>query len=211
MASDQTVGLATTNRVEAFSDGVMAIAITLLILEIRVPASDDRSLLRSLADLWPSYLAYLASFFTIGIIWLNHHAFFTRLHHLDHVILWWNLMLLLGVSFLPFPTSVLARYIRSGGADASVAAGFYGLIGVLMTVPWVFLWRRLVRRPELLEPPFDAAFARAEGSRSWVGVVIYAVCIGVGVLSPVAALGLYLAVALFYAFTSQGWRPAPTD
>jgi uncharacterized membrane protein len=208
MAADRPTRLSGTARVEAFSDGVMAIAITLLILEIRVPRS--RSLLAGLGQLWPSYLAYLASFFTIGIIWLNHHAFFGRLRHVDHVLQWWNLLLLLAVSFLPFPTSVLAQYVREGSAaDARVAAALYGLVGVLMTVPWVFLWRRLVRRPELFEPPFDADFARAEGSRAWVGIVVYAVCIGVGLLLPVAALALYLAVAVFYAVTSQGWGQAP--
>jgi len=93
-------------------------------------------------------------------------------------------------------------------SDARVAVALYGVVGVLMTVPWVFLWRRLVRRPELFEPPYDADFARAEGGRSWVGIVVYAACIGVGLLLPVAALALYLAVAVFYAVTSQGWSSA---
>jgi len=208
MAPDRSTRLSGTARIEAFSDGVMAIAITLLILGIRVPPQSG-SLLAGLGRLWPSYLAYLASFFTIGIIWLNHHAFFGRLRHVDHVLQWWNLILLLMVSFLPFPTSVVAEYIRQGSAsDARVAVALYGVVGVLMTVPWVFLWRRLVRRPELFEPPYDADFARAEGGRSWVGIVVYAACIGVGLLLPVAALALYLAVAVFYAVTSQGWSSA---
>ncbi len=204
-SGEHGVRLSPTNRVEAFSDGVMAIAITLLILEIDVPRGEH--LLDQLLHEWPSYLAYLASFFTIGIIWLNHHAFFNRLRHIDHQLQWWNLMLLLSVSFLPFPTAVLADYVEEGGNNARIAAAFYGLVGVLMTIPWVFMWRRLARRPELFEPGFDARFARSEGSRAWVGVLVYAICIAVGMLSPIAALVLFLAVALFYAVTSQGWRP----
>lgn len=192
----------TTTRVEAFSDGVMAIAITLLILEVRVPAHGP--LLQELSHLWPSYLAYLTSFFTIGIIWLNHHAFFTRVRRIDHALLWWNLLLLLTVSFLPFPTAVLAAHVREDPVDARVAVVFYGLVGVLMTLPWVLMWRRLAQRPELMEPEFDVAFAVLEGRRAWVGVVVYALCMGVGMLSPTAALALFAAVAVFYGVTSQG-------
>src|SRR6476619_86854 len=139
--------LSPTTRVEAFSDGVMAIAITLLVLEVKVP--HESPLIAGLLHLWPSYLAYLASFFTIGVIWLNHHAFFGRVRHIDHELHWYNLALLLGVSFLPFPTAVLAEHVAHGGWDARVAAAFYGLVGVIMTIPWVLMWRRLEHRPEL--------------------------------------------------------------
>src|SRR5882757_4198952 len=165
--------LSPTTRVEAFSDGVMAIAITLLVLEVKVP--HESPLIAGLLHLWPSYLAYLASFFTIGVIWLNHHTFFGRVRRIDHVLHWYNLALLLGVSFLPFPTAVLAEHVVHGGWNARVAAAFYGLVGVLMTVPWVFMWRRLARRPTLMESGHDAAFARIEGRRAWVGVVVYGV------------------------------------
>ncbi|HKP59204.1 MAG TPA: TMEM175 family protein [Polyangiales bacterium] len=180
----------------------MAIAITLLILEVRVP--EHGPLFPALLQLWPSYLAYLASFFTIGIIWLNHHAFFGRVRQIDHVLHWWNLLLLLTVSFLPFPTAVLAAHVRGEGADARCSVVFYGLIGVLMTFPWVLMWRRLAQRPELMEPEYDRAFAVAEGRRAWVGVVVYGLCMGVGMISPVAALVLFAAVAVFYGVTSQG-------
>jgi TMEM175 potassium channel family protein len=194
--------LSPTTRVEAFSDGVMAIAITLLVLEVKVP--HESPLLAGLLRLWPSYLAYLASFFTIGVIWLNHHAFFGRVRHVDHVLHWYNLALLLCVSFLPFPTAVLAEHVAHGGWDARVAAAFYGLIGVIMTLPWVLMWRRLERRPELMEPAHDAVFARAEGRRAWVGIFVYGGCIGVGLVAPLAALVLFVAVAVFYGVTSQG-------
>ncbi|MFE7798046.1 TMEM175 family protein [Nocardia sp. NPDC057440] len=204
--------LSGTARVEAFSDGVMAIAITLLILEIRLPEYEPGHLLGALGHIWPSYVAYLASFLTIGVIWMNHHAFFSRVRHVDHVLRWWNLMLLLGVSVLPFPTMVLAEHaVHGSGNDAKVAAALYGIAGVMMTVPWAPLWWRLVSRPELLEPAFDSAFARRESVRAYPGIVIYAICIGVGLIQPVAALILYLVVAIFYGFTSQGWGTKPGD
>lgn len=204
--------LSGTARVEAFSDGVMAIAITLLILEIRVPEHEPGHLLEALGHIWPSYVAYLASFLTIGIIWLNHHSFFGRLRHLDHVIRWWNLMLLLGVSILPFPTGLLAEYVVHGEQrDAAAAAAVYGIAGVIMTVPWAPMWWRLVRRPELFEPGFDAAFARRETTRAYPGILIYAVCIAIGLFWPVVALILYLLVAIFYAITSQGWSKQSAD
>lgn len=194
--------LSPTTRVEAFSDGVMAIAITLLILEVKVP--HEGPLFRNLLGLWPSYLAYLASFLTIGIIWLNHHSFFARVRQIDHVLHWYNLLLLLGVSFLPFPTAVLAEHVAHGGTDAKVAAAFYGLVGVVMTLPWLGLWHRLSQHPHLMEPGHTAAFARLEGRRSWVGVIVYGVCIVVGLFAPVLALVLFAAVAVFYGVTSQG-------
>ncbi|MFQ6327987.1 TMEM175 family protein [Nocardia sp. CWNU-33] len=204
--------LSGTARVEAFSDGVMAIAITLLILEIKLPEYEPGHLLGALGHIWPSYVAYLASFLTIGVIWMNHHAFFSRLRHVDHVLRWWNLMLLLGVSVLPFPTMVLAEHAVHGtGNDAKAAAALYGIAGVMMTVPWAPLWWRLMSRPELFELGFDSAFARRESVRAYPGIVIYAVCIGVGLIQPVAALILYLVVAIFYGFTSQGRGTKPGD
>ncbi len=201
--ADEPVRVSPTNRIEAFSDGVLAIAITLLVLEIKVPHGGH--LLPALLEQWPSYLAYLASFATIGIIWLNHHAFFGRVRFIDRQLQFWNLALLLAVSFLPFPTAVLASYVDRGGADARVSVAFYGLVGVLMTLPWVPMWRRLARRPALFEPGHTAALARTEARRAWVGVYAYAGCVAVGLLVPVLALVLFLVIALFYAITSQGW------
>jgi uncharacterized membrane protein len=201
--------LSPTTRVEAFSDGVMAIAITLLILEVRVP--EHGPLLEALIQLWPSYLAYFASFLTIGVIWLNHHAFFGRVRQIDHVLHWWNLSLLLAVSFLPFPTAVVAKHVRGDVMDARASVVFYGLTGVVMTLPWVLMWRRLAQRPELMEPGFTRAYAIVEGRRAWVGVFIYGLCMGVGLISPTAALVLFATVAVFYGVTSQGLASVDDD
>ena len=134
----------------------MAIAITLLVLDLKVPDAvqvHDGNLLGALAARWPSYLAYLAAFLTIGIIWLNHRAFVDRIRRFDGPLHWFNLLLLLGVATLPFPTSLLAAYLADGGSAASTAAVIYGLLSVATALPWLLMWRHLVRHPELLEPP----------------------------------------------------------
>jgi uncharacterized membrane protein len=204
--------ISATGRVEAFSDGVMAIAITLLVLDLKVPSQAETvetgSLIAALAANWPSYLAYLAAFLTIGIIWLNHRAFVDRVRRFDHRLHWLNLALLLGVATLPFPTALLAAYLTSGGAAASTAAAVYGLLSVGTALPWTFMWRHLVRHPELLEPPLDVNYARAELRRGSIGPVIYLFAIPVALIAPLAALLLYIGIAVLYALTNQGKQPA---
>src|SRR3954452_9948711 len=124
----------TTNRLEAFSDGVFAIAITLLVLEIHVPEHPEEGLARALVDQWPSYASYVVSFFVIGIIWINHHAIFDHLVRADRALLFVNLLLLLWIGLLPWPTSVLGTYMQQGGADERVAAVLYTGVMALMGV-----------------------------------------------------------------------------
>jgi uncharacterized membrane protein len=207
---DET-GLSDTGRTEAFSDGVMAIAITLLILDVRVDDESGKGLLHDLLHIWPTYAAYLASFLTIEIIWMNHHGFFRQVRALDRRMQWWNLVLLLAISWLPFPTALVAEHIRDGDADARTAIVVYALSSVAMTVPWVFLWRRLELHPELFAGDRDAAHARTEGKRAWLGVGLYLVCAAVGLVSAYAAAALLAALAVFYALTSQGWAPLARD
>lgn len=197
--------LTSTNRVEAFSDGVMAIAITLLVLELKVPESEPGHLLGDLAARWPSYAAYVAAFLTIGIIWLNHHTLLTKIARFDARLHWLNLMLLFGVATLPFPTALLADYVNLGGDNAKVAAFAYGLISTCMALPWGFMWRHLLRHPELLEPEHDPDSARSELGRGWLGVPIYGAATIISLVFPLVALVLYVAIAAIYAVTSQGW------
>jgi uncharacterized membrane protein len=199
--------LSPTGRVEAFSDGVMAIAITLLVLDLKVPALTDvppGGLVDALAGRWPSYVAYLAAFVTIGIIWLNHRTLVDRIARFDARLHWLNLMLLLGVATLPGPTALVAEYVQRGGPDASAATALYGLLATVMSMPWGFIWRHLADRPDLLEPGYDAAYARAEFRRGFVGFPIYVVATIVALFLPLVALLLYLAIAVLYAITSQG-------
>jgi uncharacterized membrane protein len=207
--------LSATGRVEAVSDGVMAIAITLLVLELKVPdpaSIGHDGLLVALADRWPSYAAYVAAFLTIGIIWLNHHTLLAKIARFDARLHWLNLMLLFGVATLPFPTALLADYVNEGGDNAKVAAAAYGLVSTFMALPWGLMWRHLMDRPELLEPEFNPANAQSELGRGWLGVPIYAAATVISLFLPLVALVLYVAIAAVYAITSQGWSdPSPVE
>jgi uncharacterized membrane protein len=212
--SETETRLSPTGRVEAFSDGVMAIAITLLVLDLKVPdpgTLGSGQLFDRLVERWPSYVAYLAAFLTIGIIWLNHRTLVERIARFDARLHWLNLTLLLGVATLPFPTALVADYVGRGGADATVATAFYGLCATLMALPWGLFWRHLANRPELLEPGYDAAYARAEWRRGTVGVPIYVGATLVAFVAPIVSLLLYLSIALLYAVTSQGVSTGRAD
>ena len=139
-----------TGRLEAFSDGVFAIAITLLVLDIALPAGASKHLLRSVGDLWPSYVAYVASFSTIGAMWLGHNAITEYLDRADGTFVRLNLLLLLFVAFLPFPTRLFADYIGKDSVER-VAVTFYGATLVLTSTLLLVLWRYAVRR-QLVRP-----------------------------------------------------------
>jgi uncharacterized membrane protein len=206
--------LRSTSRTEAFSDGVMAIAITLLILNVHIDATyaSDHGLVRALNHEWPAYLAYITAFLTIAIMWLNHHALFDKIKQVDKSLAWTNLALLLTISVLPFPTSVVAQYLRAGGTDAKVAVSFYGLVSMLNGFAWLGSWVHLARYPELLDAPYDAAYARLERRRTAMGVTTYAAATAIAWIAPIVALLLFLAVAIFYAVTSSGSRlPATSE
>jgi len=211
--SERSLGrLTPTNRVEAFSDGVMAIAITLLVLELKVPvASEPDKLLGDLAARWPSYAAYVASFLTIGIIWLNHHTLLTSIARFDTRLHWLNLFLLFTVATLPFPTALLADYVGEGGFNASVATASYGFLATLMSLPWSLMLRHLADHQELLEPGYRSTDARAEIRRGFLGVPIYAVATLISFVWPLVSLALYVAIAVLYAVTSQGLPARPAS
>jgi uncharacterized membrane protein len=203
-----------TGRTEAFSDGVMAIAITLLILNVHVDTgyAGAHGLLRALNHEWPAYLAYITAFLTIAIMWLNHHALFDKITEVDKSLAWTNLALLFTISVLPFPTSVVAQYLRAGGTDAKVAVSFYGLLSMLNGFAWLGSWVHLARYPQLLCSPYDAAYARRERRRTALGVTTYAVATAIAWVVPMLALLLFLATAIFYAVTSSGSRlPATSE
>jgi uncharacterized membrane protein len=200
--------LSATTRVEAFSDGVMAIAITLLVLEVRLPADDHGPLLRELARLWPSYLAYLDSFLTIGVVWLCHHAFFSRIRQVDALLAWDNLVLLMTVAFVPFPTSVLAARLADGGAEAGIAAAFYGLVAAAQAAAWLIMWAALRRRPGMFERGYDARFARVESRMAWLGVAVFLGCAAIGLVSAWASVTFYVLAVIGYGLTAPGWHSA---
>jgi uncharacterized membrane protein len=185
-----------TGRLEAFSDGVFAIAITLLVLDIALPASASRHLLRSLGGLWPTYLAYVASFSTIGATWLGHNAITEYLDRVNPVFIRLNLLLLLVVAFLPFPTKLFADYIDHDRLER-IAATFYGVTLLLASTLLMVLWRYAVRKG-LVRP--DAADEEIQflTQRLTPGLAGYLVLIVAGLFVPIVAVVGYLAIALYY-------------
>jgi uncharacterized membrane protein len=188
-----------TNPLEAFSDGVFAIAITLLVLEIPVPKPGSGTLGHELAAQWPSYTAFVISFLTIGIIWINHHAMVRRLRVVDHSILIWNLFLLMTVSILPFTTALMAEYLKEGEGER-LAAGIYAGSFLLMGVVFALMNRHILfNRVELLEDEVDEPTRRRTLGRAVLGVIPYLLATVLALLTPYLTLGICAAVALYYA------------
>jgi uncharacterized membrane protein len=187
-------------RVEAFSDGVFAIAITLLVLEVRAPDAGEGDLAGELAELWPSYSAYVVSFAVIGIIWVNHHEIFERIVAVDRPLLFLNLLMLLTVAFLPFPTALLGEYIREGD-NAHVAAAVYSANMTAIGLSFFAMWTYLARVPALLSPGIGTADALRARRSSIVGPVVYGLSIAVAFVSPVACLVIYGVLALYFAIS----------
>jgi uncharacterized membrane protein len=140
-----------TSRVAAFSDGVFAIAVTLLVLNIQVPASDLHHLWHGIADQWPAYLGYATTFLTVGAIWLTHHAILRRLEYVNNTLMRLNLLLLMAVAFLPFPTKLMAAAIRDAD-DERAAVIFYGASLLATSLLLTAMWRAVARRSALHRP-----------------------------------------------------------
>jgi uncharacterized membrane protein len=194
---------ATTQRLEAFSDAVLAIAITLLVLEISVPESESGHLFDDLLDAWPSYVAFVLSFVVIGIMWVSHHSMFERIARVDRGLLFVNLLLLLGIAFLPFPTALLAEYAEEGGSNASVAAAVYSATMVGIGLAFTAMWVYLDRHRDLLIAGIDPALLRRSIRRSFVGPVVYGLSIGLAFISALACFVVYAGVAVYFA-----WGPS---
>jgi TMEM175 potassium channel family protein len=185
-----------TGRLEAFSDGVFAIAITLLVLDIAVPLNAKNDLLGAVAGLWPAYLAYVVSFATIGAVWLGHNAITDYLDQTDTTFVRLNLLLLLFVALLPFPTRLFADYIGEDNPER-VAATIYGITLLLtLTLLWT-LWRYALRE-DLVRPDAGDEEIELLTQRLTPGLGGYLVLIIAGLFIPVIAVIGYLAIALFY-------------
>jgi uncharacterized membrane protein len=185
-----------TSRVEAFSDGVFAIAITLLVLEIRIEPAQFDHLWRALGREWPAYLAYVTSFLTVGAVWITHHRLFERLRYVDPGLLRLNIALLMVAAFLPFPTGLVAEAFHATEAAERAAVVVYGVTAGTIELLLVLTWRYASSRPALLHedaPPPPAAWRFGGGG---VGATLYGLAILVGaVLLPRAAAVAYLFVA----------------
>ena len=191
------------NRVEAFSDGIFAIIITLLVLEIKVPHLEDHfssaGLTGSLLKLFPKFISWIISFFTVAVIWVNHHKLFNQFRHLDHGIFWWNALLLLWTSFIPFPTAVLGDY---PGNITSVV--LYGSVMALMAMSFTLMRWYVLRNPGLLEETTDIALFRKGTTLSLIfGPALYLAGVAASLIHPYISFAIYLAIPVYFVFSEK--------
>jgi uncharacterized membrane protein len=186
-----------TSRFEAFSDGVFAIAATLLVLEFTVTSGPTAPPLDTqLLDLWPSYLAYATSFLTIGIIWMNHHHTVSLFARSDRTLQFLNILLLMTIAFLPFPTKLVAQYLNQDGERAAALA--YSATFVLMSILFNIWWRYASRGRRLIAEGVPDSALRAVSRAFDPGVPLYSAVFVVAFFSPLAAVIFTFAIAAFY-------------
>lgn len=200
------------SRIEAFSDGVIAVAITLLVLDLRVPPpGDPGTLVQGLLELWPNYVAFVISFIAIGIMWINHHTMLRRLARVDHSVLMLNLLLLLCIVELPFATSLLATYLTSPD-EGWLAAVVYAASFLLTSLVFGALQFHLLRRrPHLLHTPLSLAQTRAVLVRAAIAPPAYLLAGALGLASPYLTLAACAALGGFYVSTAGLRVPAVRD
>jgi uncharacterized membrane protein len=193
-------------RVEAFSDGVFAIAITLLVLTIGQPQRFD-DLAAELLRQWPGYAAYLVSFSVIGIMWFNHHVILGHLARVDRTFLYLNLVLLMTIAFLPYPTGVFGEALRHG-EGARVAAVAYSIVMTLNGFAWAALWLYASGRRRLLDDSFPEEQRGITTVLFVAGSMVYVVAIGIALINAYACLAFHGALAAYYAVDpiSRGLR-----
>jgi TMEM175 potassium channel family protein len=200
-----------TSRLEAFSDGVIAVAITLLVLNIELPdLKPGQSLFHGLIGQWPVYAAYVVSFLTIGIIWINHHVMIARLREADRTILFLNLLLLMSIAVLPFATRLMAAYLRQSHGQ-HLASAIYSGSFLVMALFFAILNRHiLLAKAHLLHTDLPVEQRRQILYRSIAGVGPYAIATVLAVVSAYLTLAICAALAIFYALPigSGGADPA---
>lgn len=184
-----------TDRLEAFSDGVFAIAITLLVLDIKVPHIENLG--TGLLHLWPSYLAYAISFIVIGAIWINHHMMFDWIVKVDQKLLLLNTLHLMFIAFLPFPTAVMADALHERMSQG-IATAFYGATLVVIGLLVNFMWFYSHRTRGLLSDAISPEQARTVSKRYLVGPIGYAVATLGAFISPWIAISLFVALNAFF-------------
>ncbi|MDP9219522.1 MAG: TMEM175 family protein [Actinomycetota bacterium] len=195
-------------RVEAFSDGVFAIAITLLVLEIHVPEVEDgASLWTALGHGWPSYFAYVVGFMVIGVMWINHHTVFGYIARVNRLLLSLNLLLLLVIVAVPWAIAIVARYLDHG-SQASVAVAVFGLLMTAHSITFTAFFQYITRSPQLLAANVDPAVFKGGRLSFAVGLGGYPILTLLAFVSAPLALALHGVLALYYAFDQTAARRA---
>lgn len=190
-----------TARLEAFSDGVFAIAITLLVLEIRVPSPEatehGRFLPAAMRGLWPSYLGYAISFITLGIMWINHHSIFRYVRHSNRYFLFLNVVLLMLISFIPFPTGLLAEYLADPDGR-TWATAFYGATLFVTALVFNGVWRYAVTGGRLLDANADRGSVGTINRRYLIGPFAYLFAFALAFVNVWASLAVHGVLALMF-------------
>lgn len=194
-----------TGRVEAFSDGVFAIAITLLVLNLHPPSVNDLpetpSLLVRLLDGWPNYLSFFLSFAVIGIMWINHHNLFRQIKQIDQTFLIFNTLLLMCITIVPFPTGILAEHL--GHRDQNAAAAVSSAIFTITAVFFNLLWRYAAHNNRLLAHDADPKWVAGITAQYRLGPIIYFIAFLLAIFSAWASLTLQLCLAVYFAIPSH--------
>lgn len=201
-------GLADPSRVQAFSDAVFAIIVTLLVLNLQPPHTHPGGLLEALLHEWPAYLAFTISFVYLSVLWLNHHALFRLVARVDAQLNWANLALLFSAVVIPFPTATLAAAFAGGDRyDERVAVALYALSATPLSVPWLVIFRYLARHPELRAPDVSEGYVRAQFRRPVTGIVLYGLSGVLGwFVDPALGVATFVLMIVFHAATSEGLR-----
>jgi uncharacterized membrane protein len=187
------------SRAEAFSDGVLAVVITLLALDLKVDPASNLPLGPQLIEHWSTFAAFLVSFFVVGVIWVNHHALLAIAARLDRLVLFYNLLLLLFVTTIPFTTSTLADALRTASADVPLASLLYGASMEGMAISFTLIVRHLIRAGLTVEP-VSRRDARRATLRFGIGTFVYPVVAVIGLISPPLMLAIYAGLAGYYMF-----------
>lgn len=188
------------SRVETFSDGVFAIIVTLLVLEIKVPHIDlhDNSsdLLKALIGLFPKFISWIISFFTVCVIWVNHHRLFKIFHIFNHGLFWWNAVLLMWCAFIPFPTAVLGDYPNN-----QIAVLLYGIVMMFMALTFSLMRIYVAKRKSLLSSEIDIQkFKKGTIFSIIFGPVLYLAGAIVSFIHPYLSFAIYLGIAIYFIF-----------
>lgn len=194
-----------TGRIEAFSDGVFAIAITLLVLELHIPelknGSTSSLLLQELKIQWPSYIAFLISFFSIFIVWVNHHKVFKQIYKRNTGVMFANGLILFLVSLVSFPSAILARFYLSGSKQLSVS--IYTGMFVMVNLAFNLLWQQASNDKKLLRPGIDEAAIKELRNNYFYGFPTYLAAFFISFFYPDAALVICILLWIFWAISSK--------
>jgi uncharacterized membrane protein len=201
-----------TGRLEAFSDGIFAVAITLLVLEIKIPPPESAGLAGIVLEQWPAFLAFFISFMTILIMWINHHAIFKLVHRTDHTFIVLNGLLMLLITFVNYPTSLLAEHIQAHALEDQIfAAAFYSATFVAISIAFQALWRYATYERRLLGQKVDPALVATIHQQYRFGPLLYLVAVGLAFVNVWASVAVNGGLAVYFAFTGQMRHIKPRD